>query len=94
MTKLRLTKLNSFSSDFKKLNEAEASEIVGGTSYLYRSSVLGFSAYISSRFNVNVTDIEQNNENETIQITIGNQKYSFTDQSNGTSQHNFVFVAQ
>ncbi|MDJ0571992.1 MAG: hypothetical protein QNJ53_23505 [Pleurocapsa sp. MO_192.B19] len=94
MTKIRLAQLNSHPSKFNVLNEAETSKIIGGSSYLYRNTGFNFSAYIYSRFNVKVTDIEQMNENETIQFTFGGNRYSFTNQSNGTSQHNFVLVEQ
>ena len=94
MTKIRLAQLNSHPSKFDILNEAETSKIVGGSSSLYRHTGFNFSAYIYSRFNVKVTDIEQINGNETIQFTFGGNKYTFTDQSNGTSQHNFVLVEQ
>lgn len=92
MSKIQFTEFDYYPSQLKVLNEAETAEVVGGYQYFYRHTAANMNAYIYSRFNVQVTDIEQTNDNETIQFTIGGKKYSFTDNSNDTSQHNFVLV--
>jgi hypothetical protein len=89
MSKIQITELNSQTSKFHILNQAEIAEVVGGySSFSHYSS---WNSLISSGLEIQIGDIKQINGNQTFQVTVGDEKYSFTGQyKNG--KYSFVLV--
>lgn len=99
MSKIYITELNnSPASQFNVLNEAETSQVLGGSTYSYHNGVFNFdiSAYLSSEFNIDLDlkDFKPTGKNEAYKFTIGGKKYSFTSQyKTGSNAYNYSFVS-
>lgn len=97
MSRIQITELESpITSKLNTLSEAETTQVLGGRYFSYGHHGFDFSAYISSKFKIDLGYFEglsYSPKDATYKIDIGGETYSFTSQyKHGSNSYNYVSV--